>query len=942
MPASHAASSSTVHHPALLAAMRRYRSAAGAAGAAGPAAPAADLAAVSQEHDGVRLHQLDHETLLSIVDCLVHSRDLGAETAAATTLAARARASRAAARNVVHLRLSCRWAWRALAVHPAEAARLDLELQAQLHAHLGVRPELRLDDADDAADGGGQPATRQLVAEMRSYAHLAFLETCVKWDALHEMADQAAWLAKATRKRRNDQEQALELEADGGRRGLDVPREAHSVAATGLPTRTRRVDWLGLASAAQVLLIFAPSAADHVFLYCVGAEDHPSTPFQQRHWVEVVRAKPRAVWRGDDVEMDSPLAIDLLPHIVPHLSAPDPESPGIGPVRAAWALRAGAASADGSRLALLIDASAPVGGHARGACALVLTVRRPDAAGGGAFLPKASVGVQWIPLQGADACNGLGRVWWSGDALCHHVQYARDIGQGAPDGSHSLSVDVFVDLRAKGLGDGVRLAASSRDLHELAGLVMQRRPRAGAAGTYALCTGSRAPCPWTSGAWKVADTGYSCVDECHVDTAAFLACPDCAASHPFCCAACELVGERHSDHASLSMHTAPALDGSGCAMLFFPDLPIRGRRAHANQTAIVWLAEGHRGDADGSALFAEPPRPDDAWLEAHDRFDTPFPPPSPPSPPTGAVPAAAIAVDLTGGMMPACCTGRYLGMYTYELALGPRCQCLVAMQGRTMPTEPLFLPDARRQNFAARTRLRHTQFVTVFLPLRVPQYDDDDDDDDDDDGGGGGGGFYTDAADALRLWPRALRPRVPPTPGAVRYVPLVRLPMPDMGIAWPLPSESAMGGYHGLQATPLLQFSPCGRWVMLYGSVMDRGAHGAPGADGADDGAGLSVFDLGHWLRRVRVAGGRTQCGLLGIYYAAMRANPEGQRLSSYLGLSGLPHAVLVGGGSDHGVAEFRGVVWTRSGFWVVPRTGACLHLGARDMPPRPEDMPGR
>ena len=393
-------------------------------------------------------------------------------------------------------------------------------------------------------------------------------------------------------------------------------------------------------------------------------------------------------------------------------------------------------------------------------------------------------------------------------------------------------------------------------------------------------------------------------------------CEDCKLNRPFCCATCEGVRTLPlADDAPLSMHTAPAPDGSGCALLFFPDYDSEGAMPTAtsiasggftNQAAIVWLAEEHRGDAEETARPAEAPWVDDAWLDAHDVFDAPAPPPPPPLTRDGQ--RVAVAVDLTGGMMPRSCTARYLRIHTYELALGPRCQCLVAMQGPAVPLAATHLPDPRRALAVARNRLRYTRLITVFLPVRVPVA----------------------PAAATRS----------SESGEVRYVPLVRLPTPGSGVAWPLPNRATREPWAELQAAPLLQFSPCGRWVLLFGSTVDRGTDSDSSDDAADTWAGLTVFDLGLWLRRVHAAGSRTRRGLLGLYYAVMAANPEKRRLPSYLGLSGLPSGRLIGGGAP-GAAAFRGVAWTRTGFWLLPQTEGCLRLGARDAPRRPADMPG-
>ena len=579
-----------------------------------------------------------------------------------------------------------------------------------------------------------------------------------------------------------------------------------------------------------------------------------------------------------------------------------------------WTLRSGAASADGSRLALLLDAPSAVPFHRRDGYALVLTVRDPDAAAeGGAFLGQDRVRSEWVRLQRADANYGLGGLWWSGDALCHHLQLGRSLDLAPPHYGYPCDEATrLVADRSGAMPEGAtRLAASTRSLGQLAGLVLPRRPCPHSNGAYVLC----------SDAWKV---NHRAMREDPSQAGAD--CEGCKLRHPFCCVACDTQRTLPlSDDAPLSMHTAPAPDGSGCALLFFPDydsdgtMPLPGvTDGFTNQAAIVWLAEGHRGDA-GTAVGrpCEHPRVDDAWLEAHDVFDGPAPPP-PPSARDG--PRVAVAVDLTGGMMPGCCTARYLRIHTYELALGPRCQCLVAMQGPSVPLAPFHLPDPRRPLAVARNRLRHTRLITVFLPVRVP--------------------VAPAAAAPSSAWPPEARPRVCAESGEVRFVPLVRLPTPGSGVEWPLPMHAVHEPWLSLQATPLLQFSPCGRWVLLYGSTQDRGTESDWSGHGADTWAGLTAFDLGHWLRTALAAGRRTQRGLLGIYYAVMAANPEKRRLPSYLGLSGLPRGRLIGGGAP-GAAAFRGVAWTRTGFWLLPQTGGCLHLGARDVSPRPADMPG-
>ena len=287
---------------------------------------------------------------------------------------------------------------------------------------------------------------------------------------------------------------------------------------------------------------------------------------------------------------------------------------------------------------------------------------------------------------------------------------------------------------------------------------------------------------------------------------------------PKACVLCAGVAEHGIPaYAPVSLDVAPASDGAGVAVLFAPDFA--GARESKRQRAVVWLAPDRRGvsvRAPNGARFNRK-----RWMKTHDSVRAC----SDPDADEWAV-RAVLEVDLLGATQKEFAYGLTEAMYTYTVALAPHADLVVAHTGRRPVSEAMLL--MRAHPLGATEILAATETVVLYLPMRVPD----------------------DEHSALSR--------------CRRFVPTAQLPIPDTGIVWPISRNlNSQWGANPESANrlphALMQFSPCGRWLLMLGGV-------AAERDDRND-LGLTLLDLGAWLVRVQEVGELADAGPLGIYH---------------------------------------------------------------------------
>lgn len=858
----------------------------------------AELAIETLAQPGVALHWLPSDLLAHICGFLLHA-DAAAPNAhaGAVPLTLRVRSARAAAESLLRLQRSSKWADASLRALPDDGYdALRFEAMARLHTLRG--------------------GIEQLATEARSSAHVRMLRYALTQELLH-CAGRDDCPHYCGQWRRDLNAYAAEAGSMGTgadpwsqltesvRHNLNAPALTSDaivqlglgIAPSGRKMPTERIPWMARAAKEGVTLVAVPSAADHAFLYS-GGEGGPSNG-PDASCVTIVFPEPSTAWgNGRDMVARRRIPLGAALAAVPDLI--DPRT-----VNQVCTARSMTAAADGAAVALVYA------NHARREMVcLAIQVAEAD----GAFLDVPVI--RCVFLQ---PCNPQGlapKVWFRGgtgpsrhDLLSvaqHSHARVRPTESALPMAGYAL---------LKAHGQQVRPEATHRNKAQCAALIIARGlVDATVNATYAVLQ--------TRFGDAVADVPEPLASEFAAggragDATQCEACYALAAKRrsggravPTACSLCAGVAEHGVPaYAPASLDVAPASDGAGAAVLFVPDRLdfMKARR----QRAFVWLAPERRGVAvaavdgakDDSALANRK-----RWMKTHDSVR-----PCASADADEWTPRAVLEVDLFA-KTPTQQLGQ--AVYAYTAALGPHADIFVTHAGRRPVSESMLL--MRAHPMGAIEVLAATEWVVLYLPMRTPD--------------------ETTMPDRCR-----------------RFVPTAKLTIPDTGIVWPI-SRDLGGQWSGDPGAAsrlphaLMQFSPCGRWLLMLGGV-------AAERDDRND-VGLTLLDLGAWLVRVQDVGERADTGPLGLYYPELvgtgpiAATSDGADGASVVrapgpmsGFHSMPSYGSAGTSARQHLWTAWGeetgmpldVVWGRSGIWVVPdgrtRDRGCLFLGARSAP---------
>lgn len=844
---------------------------------------------------GVPLHWLPSDLLAHVCGFLLCADAAPPNTrAGAVPLTLRVRAARAAAEAFVRLQRSSKWAdasLRALPNDGYDATRF--EAMARMHTLRG---------------GIGQ-----LAREVRSCAHARTLRYALTQELLHCAGrddcshycsqwrrDLNAFAAKAgptgsaadpwaqltVSVRDNLNAEALTSDAIV-QLGLGTAPSGRKVAADQIP-------WMARAAKEGIALVAVPSEADWAFLYGTEANGGPpGTPHAM--CVTVVLPEPSTAWgNGRDMTALRRISLgDALAAVPGVLDSHGVDQP--------CTARGMTAAADGTAVALLYLH------HARRE-AFCLVVHVADAVG--AFLDVPLV--RRVFLQPCNPQGLMPTAWFRGGAgpdRHHLLSVAQHSYSSVRPPDSAVPMAGYALLKAH--GQQTRPSATTRSDEQCAGLIIARAlDGATADAAYGVLQTrfgvavADVPEPLASEFAVGGRSGDATQCEaCHaLAVARRRGVPVEALTVPKACVLCAGVAEYGIPaYAPVSLDVAPASDGSGVAVLFAPDFA--GARESKRQRAVVWLAPDRRGvsvRAPNGARFNRK-----RWMKTHDSVRAC----SDPDADEWAV-RAVLEVDLLGATQREFAYGLTEAMYTYTVALAPHADLVVTHTGRRPVSEAMLL--MRAHPLGATEILAATETVVLYLPMRVPD----------------------DEHSALSR--------------CRRFVPTAQLPIPDTGIVWPISRNlNSQWGANPESANrlphALMQFSPCGRWLLMLGGV-------AAERDDRND-LGLTLLDLGAWLVRVQEVGELADAGPLGIYHPEL-AHASGipttrvARVRAPSPISGF-HSMPSYGNAGTSTRQYLwstwgessgtplDVIWGRSGIWVVPdgRDCGCLFLGARPAP---------
>ena len=842
---------------------------------------------------GVPFHWLPSDLLADICGFLLRA-DVATPNAhaGAVPFTLRVRAARAAAEAFVRLQRSSKWADASLRALPNDGYdAMRFEAMVRMHTLRG--------------------GVDQLAREVRSCAHARMLRYALTQQLLHcagrddcphycnqwrrdlnafaakagpagSAADPWAQLTVSVRDNLN----APALTTDA------IVQLGLGTASNGRKLFTDQIPWMARAAKESVALVAVPSEAAHAFLY--GGEANGGPPgAPQATCVTVVCPHPSGAW-GNGRDMRAQMRVSLGGPLAAVPGLIDPTG-----VDQSYKARNMTAASDGTAVALLYL-------HRARREAFCLVVHVADAAGAWLAAPV----IRRVSLQPCNPQGLMPTAWFRGgigpnrhDLLSvaqHSYSSVTAFGAAVPMAGYAL---------LKAHGQQVRPAAAQRSEEQCAGLIIARAlvdTDDGAAyavlQTHFGVAVADVPEPLASEFAVGGRAGDAAQCEACCALAAKQRDGACGRAVPPACSLCAGVAEHGVPaYAPVSLDVAPASDGAGVAVLFAPDFT--EARESRRQRAIVWLAPDRRGaavptvdDAERDSALSNRKR----WMATHDSVRACSSPEA-----DEWVPCAAVEVDLLGATRKTPADGLAETMYTYTVALGPHADLVVTHTGRRHVSEAMLL--MRAHPLGATEILAATETVVIYLPTRTPD--------------------EAIAHDRRR-----------------RFVPTARLEIPDSGIVWPI-SRHANGQWGGNPGSAnrlpraLMQFSPCGRWLLMLGGV-------AAERDDRND-LGLTLLDLGAWLARVQEVGECTNTGPLGIYYprgtdrvGAPRApGPmSGFRSMPSYGNAGTSTRQYLWStwstwGDGSGVPL--DVVWGPSGIWVVPdgRDCGCLFLGARPAP---------